>query len=62
MIWMPLLRLFIASLFNAYRLKGDYAESVEEFARNQELIGESRNALLIVKVLPAAVGRDFFEQ
>lgn len=36
-----------ASLFNAYRLKGDYAESVEEFAKNQELIGESQNAVLI---------------
>ncbi len=36
-----------ASLFNAYRLKGDFAGSVEAFARNQELIGESQNAVLI---------------
>jgi eukaryotic-like serine/threonine-protein kinase len=34
------------SLANVYSVKGDYAASVEAFAKNQELIGEGQNAAL----------------
>ena len=35
------------SLAQVYLAKGNYAESVEEFAKEQELIGEPQNAVLI---------------
>ena len=34
------------SLANVYSVKGDYAASIEAFAKNQELIGEGQNAAL----------------
>ena len=34
------------SLFKVYRLKGNYAECVEEYSKSQELIGEPQNAAL----------------
>jgi TolB-like protein/tetratricopeptide (TPR) repeat protein len=34
------------SLSNVYSVKGDYAASIEAFAKNQELIGERQNAVL----------------
>jgi len=40
-------RIFQSRSYGSALAKGNYAESVEEFAKEQELIGEPQNAVLI---------------